>query len=182
MNNNNLKFNKTIIKQIKYNDYEINGLKYEEAIKIDKRTFIEYYFSLLKRKQLLIFTFYINNDYNSRCIKICLFLFSFALFFTVNALFFDDDTIHKIYIDKGKYSFIYQIPFIIYSTIISSIINGIIKYLSLSENDIIEIKTNKKVEMNVIKKCIKIKVILFFVFKFLLFFFLVLYILFLCYL
>ena len=74
---------------------------------------------------------------------------------------------HKIYIDKGKYSFIYQIPFIIYSTIISSIINGIIKYLSLSENDIIEIKTNKKVEINVIKKYLKIKIILFFVFKFL---------------
>ena len=83
MNKKNLQFNKTIIKQIKYNDYEINSLIYEEAIKIDKRTFIEYYFSLLKRKQLLIFTFYTNDDYNSRCIKICLFLFSFALFFTV---------------------------------------------------------------------------------------------------
>ena len=90
-----------------------------------------------------------------------------ALFFTVNTLFFDDATMHKIYIDKGKYSFIYQIPFIIYSTIISSVINSIIKYLSLSENNIIEIKTNKKVEINVIKKCIKIKIILFFVFKFL---------------
>ena len=43
--------------QYKYNEYELNNLSYEEAIQIDKRTYFQYYFCLLKRKQLIIFNF-----------------------------------------------------------------------------------------------------------------------------
>ena len=50
------KANKNKIKKI--NDYEINNLTYKKALKIDHRTFKEYYISLLKRRQILIFTFY----------------------------------------------------------------------------------------------------------------------------
>jgi len=49
----------------KYNDYEINSLSYREALKKDKRKYFEYYFSLLRKKHTLIFTFYTSNDYNS---------------------------------------------------------------------------------------------------------------------
>ena len=148
----------------KLNDHEINSLSYKEAITIDKRTFIDYYISLLKRKQMLVFTFYINDDYNSRSVKICLFLFLFALYFTVNALFFDDATMHKIYVDKGKYNFIYQIRNIIYSSLISLIIGTTVKFLSLSENVIIDIKNNNNEQKNDnIQKCLKIKIILFFI-------------------
>ena len=138
MNNNN------ILNNINYNDYEINNLSYKEAMKIDKRTYFQYYFSLLKMKHILIFTFYTNTDYNSKLIKIILFLFSFTLHFTINTLFFSDSILHKIYEDNGKYNFIYQIPNILYSTIIASFINIIIKYLSLNENSIIQLKKNKK--------------------------------------
>ena len=54
----------------------------------------------------------------------------------MNALFYNDDTIHKIYINKGTYNFLYQLSQIIYSTLISNTINTFIKYLSLSESDI----------------------------------------------
>ena len=50
---------------IKYTDSEINGFSYEKALKCDKRTYIQYYISLLKTKHLLIFTFYPMKDYNS---------------------------------------------------------------------------------------------------------------------
>ena len=167
-NNKNLKLNiKKAIEDI-YNDYEINSLIYKEALKIDKRTYLEYYFSLLRRKQILLFTFHVNNDYNSKSIKICLFLFSFALYYTVNALFFNDATMHKIYIDEGKDIFICQLSNILYSTLISSIINIIIKNLSLSEINIIEIKNNKEKEKNINKKkCLIIKFKLFFILDFL---------------
>ena len=36
------------------NDYELNSLSYEEAIKYDKRTFIQYYISLLRTKHPII--------------------------------------------------------------------------------------------------------------------------------
>ena len=128
----------------KFNDYEINSLSYQDALKYDNRTYFQYYFSLLRTKHLLILTFYTYDDYNSRIIKIILFLFSFALYYTVNALFFTDSTMHKIYEDKGTFNLIYQIPQIFYSSIISSIINTIVKTLSFSEKNIIILKKEKE--------------------------------------
>ena len=68
------------------NDYEINILEYEIALNIDKRTYLQYYWSLLKKKQLILFTFFPANDYNLISIKICLFLLSFSLYLTINIL------------------------------------------------------------------------------------------------
>ena len=90
--------------------------------------------------QLFLFSFCPNKDYNSRIIKIFLFFFFFGVNFTINTLFFTDSTIHKIYKDKGIYNIIYQIPQIFYSSIITMIISTIIKFLSLSQDNIIKLK------------------------------------------
>jgi len=156
-------------KLIYYSDYELNGLSYAEALKIDRRTYPQYYFSILRMKYLLAFAFFANNDYNSKSMKICLFLFIFSLYFTINCLFFRDSTMHKIYVDKGNFNFIYQIPQILYSSLISSAINSIVSYLSLSEKRIIEFKkdrimTEKKIR-NLIN-CLKVRFVLFFIVEF----------------
>ena len=110
-----------------------------------------------------------------------LFFLYFGAHFTTNALFFSDDTMHKLYIEKGKFDFIYQIPIILYSSLISEIISAIIKYLALSENIILEIKNIKKyiyfkkIIKNIYNK-IKFRFILFFVISFLLLFFFMYYI------
>ena len=82
---------------------------------------------------------------------------------------------HKIYEDEGSFNFIYQLPQIIFSTIISAIINAIVKFLSLSEKKILSIKdeqNNVKLKASKVLKCLTIKIILFFIliFSFLLFF------------
>jgi hypothetical protein len=160
-----------------YNDEELNSLSYKQALLYDKRTFIQYYWDLLKRKHLILFTFISNNDYNIFHIKLSLFLFSFSLYFTVNALFFEDKTMHKIYESKGNLDFLFKIPQVLYSTIISSFINIIIKLLALSNKDILKIKqiTNKEESLKEsakLSKILKIKFNLFFIisFVFLLFF------------
>ena len=150
------------------NDQEINSLEYEQALELDKRTFFQYYLSLIKKKQLILFTFLPSNDYNLISLKISLFLVSFSLYLTINAFFFNDDTMHKIYKDSGAFNIIYQIPQILYSSITSSVINILLKTLSLSEKDIIKIKQEKDVEnyskkSKEIEKCIKIKFIIFFI-------------------
>ena len=129
-----------------YIDKEINSFNYEKARQFDNRTYIQYYASLIRTKHLLIFSFFTKNDYNSRINKICHFFFSFALFYTINSFFFQDSEIHKIYEDKGSFDFIYQIPQIIYSTIISSIITFITKFLSLSDSKIISLKESKNID------------------------------------
>ena len=155
-----------------FNDYELNSLSYEDALKFDKRTYLEYYLSLIRTKQLIVFTFYTYSDYNCKIIKIFLFFIAFALFYIVNALFFNDSTMHQIYEDQGAFNFIYQIPQILYSTIISVVIKTILNILSLTEKDIIEIKNQKNLEsaneeMKKKQKKLLIKFILFFSFSFL---------------
>ena len=155
-----------------YNDRELNLLEYKEALIRDKRTYCQYYISLLKISHLLIFSFYINNkDYNSQIIKIFLFFFFFAVHFTINALFFNDDTMHKIYKEEGKFNFIYQIPIIFYSSLISGVINAIIKYFALTESLILEIKKqtiikNFEIKRKDIINRIKIRIALFFIITF----------------
>ena len=80
-----------------YIDEEINGFPYELAIQYDKRNYCAYYASLLKTQHNLICALFNNNDYNSGIIKIDLFLIGFSIEYTVNALFYNDDTMHKIY-------------------------------------------------------------------------------------
>jgi len=145
----------------------MNTLSYIDAIKYDKRSYIDYYISLIKTKHPLIFSFIPIKDYNSIIIKIDLFFLSFAIYCFINALFLDEKTIHKIYTDKGIYDFIYLIPHILYSFIIAHTLMVIIKYLSLSERNILEIKKEKIIDIaydkiSKVKKCIIIKYICFF--------------------
>ena len=135
--------NKKTEKKYDYIDYEINTISYKEALENDKRTYLQYYISLIKLKHILLFTFYSNNDYNSFPIKICLCCFSFSLNILINTLFFNDWTLHRIYEDKGTFNFKYILPQILYSIIICSIIITIVKSISLSDKNIIKIKHEK---------------------------------------
>ena len=129
---------------MEYNNVELNNLSYSLALKYDKRTFFQYYISLLKIKHIFIFTFCNNNDYNIKIIKYDLFLFGFVLSYFINTLFFNDETMQKIYKSDGSFNFIYQLPQILYSSLISSIINILVKLLALSEKTIIEYKALKE--------------------------------------
>ena len=154
-----------------YNDDELNILLYDLAKLYDKRTYCEYYISLIKTKHIIIFSFF-NNDYNSKVIKIDLFFVCFANYYTINALFFNDDTIHNIYENKGSFDFIYQIPKIIYSSLISLLLNTLLKLLALSNGRILEYKQSKANDNNKLKKelikKLKIKFILYFIISFIL--------------
>ena len=127
-----------------YIDEEINGLSYDIAVKFDKRSYWEYYESLIKTQHNLICALFNNSDYNSGIIKIDLFLIGFVIEYTINALFFNDDTMHEIYESKGEYDMETQLPIIVYSTIISYILNYPLNFLALSNDAIIEFKQSKK--------------------------------------
>ena len=91
---------------------------------------------------------------------------------------------HEIYKDKGGYNLLYRMTDILYSSFISDIISSFLEYLALTENTIIEIKKvikfwKKKKSTNITlisiekkltktKRCMKIKIALFYIFEFLL--------------
>ena len=128
---------------MEYINEELNELPYNLALQYDTRTFCQYYISLLRIKQTLIFSFYYNNDYNSKIIKIDLFFVGFSIFYTFEALFYNDDTIHNLYETKGSYGIENQLPKIIYSSIISMALNTLLKLLALSNDSIIKFKQSK---------------------------------------
>lgn len=129
-----------------FNDEELNSLVYEDAIIFDNRKYFKYYYSLIKLKHLIFFTFVLKNDYNLFIIKLSLFLFSFSLYFTINIIFFVEINIHELYQGKGKIKFLSKLPYIIYSTVISTLISYIIKRLALSHKDMLKIKKIEKKE------------------------------------
>ena len=152
-----------------YIDEELNQMDYQEAIISDKRTYCQYYWSLLKKKHMIVLTFVSINDYNVFLLKFSLFIISITLFFSINTLFYKDSTMHQIYTDKGKYNLLYQIPQILYSTMISFFMTLILKKLSLSQNELIEIKKEldhiKSQQLaDKSKKCLRIKLFSFFSF------------------
>ena len=162
----------------KFNTYiELNTLDFEKAINYDKRTIFEYYLFLIKYKNIILFSFYPMNDYNSIVIKTCIFSLSTAILYTINFSFFNETIIHKIYKLDGKYDILYFIPKIIISFIISYIITRIIQYIFLSERFIIQIKKQKNLSLakKLSKKVISdlyLKYILFFMFSYILLLFL----------
>jgi len=87
--------------------------------------------------------------------------------YTLNAMFYSETLMHKIYIESGKFNFLYQIPQMIYSSLISSFLNTIIRSLGLYQKNIIKIKKFKMEKMENKKKKelkkIKFKVLLFFI-------------------
>ena len=96
-----------------------------------------------------------------------MFFLSFSLYLVINAFFFSDSTMHKITEDNGKFDILYQIPQILYSSIISAIINILLKTLSLSEKSFLKMKKennlqNLKNEVFKVRRCIFIKFVAFF--------------------
>ena len=122
-------------------DFELNELEYDEAAKLDKRTFLQIYFSLIKREHIIIFTFLVYDDYNLIYIKISRFIFLIVSDMAMNVFFFQDESMHKLFLNYGKYDFIQQIPQIIYSTLISQLLEVFLCFLSLTDKHISNKKT-----------------------------------------
>ena len=151
-----------------FHDCEMNSFNYFEAVSYDKRTCCEYYMSLIKAKQPILFAFCPNDDYNSRLIKIGIFVLSFNIHYATNFVYFlNEKIIHKIFEDKGKYDIMFFLPYIAIAFIISHFITIIIKLIFLSDSNIIELKKHKNImeakdAISTIRRNLTIKYIIFF--------------------
>ena len=162
---------KEMEKIMEFNDDEINTLSYDLALLYDHRNYCQYYTSLIKTKHNFIFSFFYDKNYNCKIIQMDLFFIGFTIYYTVTALFYTDDTMHDIYINKGSFNIEYQLPKIIYSSLISMVLNILLKALALSNNTILNFKHNRTL-INIDKrgknliKSLRIKFILFFIISF----------------
>ena len=170
-NNYNSEMMKVIPKE-NLDNFELNNLEYNMALKLDKRSFTSIYWSILLREHLIIFTFFVRNDHNLVYVKFSRFIFIVCTDMALNVFFFADETMHKMFIDYGKYNFYQQIPQIIYSTIVSQLIQAFLSFLSMTDKHFYAIKKlpyDSKYKVFEIIKCVKIKLTIYFIFTFLMF-------------
>ena len=150
-------------------NYELNNLEYENSIKLDNRKFYEIYWSILKREHLILFTFFSFNDYNLLSIKFARFIFLACTDMALNVFFFSDDSMNTIFLTYGKYDFIQKIPQMIYTVMVSQLLEVLLCFLSLTDKYIYQIKKSKNqnlLNINKIFRIIKIKLFFFFIITF----------------
>ena len=128
---------------------------YEDAIKYEKRKFLEILCSMIVLKQKIINIFCFFSPLELKSLHICLVLFIYSCNFALNTLFYFSDKISDKYHYKGKdlylYSLINNIIICIISTILSSVIVMLLSFLINSKNeiqDIIRIKNDSKIIEN----------------------------------
>ena len=155
-------------KKIEYTDVELNSLDYKCALQYDRRTYCQYYISLLRKKHPITFAFCPIKDYNSLIIKSSLFSLSFAIYYAINFVLFNEEDIHKLYEKGGKYDIMYFLQKILISFGISYIANVILIYIFVTERNLMEIKNQPTLEaasniVEKVKKNIIIKYTLYFI-------------------
>ena len=154
-----------------YSEYEMNSLSFKDAIGVDLRTFKQIYVSFIFYNHPYFFIFNTANFYNSVYIKISLVLISFSLHYFVNSLFITKKIIHEVY-ETGNANYINKfILYIIISSIICYVLDKIIKFIFLSDNNIFSVYkealfNNAKIRAKEVRKIIFIKYLLFFIFGF----------------
>ena len=156
-----------IRKDTQYSEEDLNSVDYNTALNKDKRSFIRYYWSLIKMKQLCIFTFYTYADHNSKYVKISLFILFLAFNFVFTALFFNDNLIRIIYYYRGNTEVADHLTNIVLSSLCSIIMSYIVRFVCLSERNLMAITREKNGEERKIKveltKLLKKKLITVFV-------------------
>ena len=158
---------KNIEKDLVLNDIELNGADYDIAKAKDFRKYGQCYWSLVKNKQLFIFTFYTSDDHNLRVVKIALFILFISFYFAFTALFFNDSIMKEIYSYKGNKNAVIHVSNIILSSLCCIIMNFIVRFVSLSERDLSKIAQqknpdNRKALAEKTKRTLKIKLIILF--------------------
>jgi hypothetical protein len=156
-----------VLKDVEFTEEDLNMADYEDAKKYDKRSYMKYYWSLIKRKQIFIFTFYTSTDHNLRIVKEALLILFVTFFFAFTALFFNDKIMREIYIYKGNTDAAIYVTDIILSSLCCLFMNLIIRFVSINERDVYNIIKEKIIEERLLlaektKRCQKIKIAILF--------------------
>ena len=141
---NNIKFETNKKKQIKLFYSNIQELDYKKAIIYDKRSYIKIYWGFLINSQIILETIFNNNKLDLFIIKLSFLVFTFQISFFLNAFFYTDEYISEAYHNNEVLDFISGLPKSIYSFISSLLITNLLKLLSSSKNELINIIANNR--------------------------------------
>ena len=136
-----------------YDENEINELEFEKAIIHDKRNCCQMFWYTLKQKQLIINTFFVEDQLKPFSIKLLVLIFSFTCYFVINGFLYNEEYISQLLNNQERTVYEYimdSFERIIYSSLAGGFISVIIGFL---------FDTDKKIE-EVIEKEKKNKILL----------------------
>ena len=158
-------------------NFELNELEYEDALELDNRNFLKIYWYLVKREQIVLFTFINWNDFNLFSIKLSKLFLALCSDMAFNVFFFSDESMHKTYETGGKHDWLGHLAQIAIAMVVSQILQVFVNFLTMTDIHYYELKglkrdnkINGKKALSVIR-CIKIKIIAYIISSFLMFLF-----------
>ena len=118
-----------------------DDMEFDDAIVKDKRKFSECLIGNLKEKQMIVFTFFVDDPIKIRSMKIILFILNINLYFVIPGLFYSEEFISEIYLinEEDEHFFSYlerSIDKLIYTTLVNIIIGYIIDLFFVEEKKI----------------------------------------------
>ena len=128
---------------------------YEEALSTDKRKFGTLYLNILIQKQAILNIIIDNNKFRSRILKIIIYILSIDLYLVINGLFFSENYIDEIYLSTKEEKFFSFIPRsisrIIYTSIVTVIVNFLINCILIYEDKIRSTIIREKNDINIMR-------------------------------
>ena len=128
------------IDMTEYLNPDFDEMEYDDAIKLDKRSFCIFLIEKLKEKQIIMNTFYYKEKLIPMSIKIILLLLNIDLYFVINGLFFNEEYLSKLFNsheEETTFSFIPRsISRFFYSTMVGYIVGVIIDCIFIEEKKV----------------------------------------------
>ena len=125
---------------LNYMKKDPDDMIYEEALSEDKRKFGTAYKDILFKKQPILNIIFEDNKFRKRIMKIIIHLLTIDLYLVINGLFFSEDYIDEIYLSQKEEKFFSFIPRsidrIIYTSIVTVIVNFLINCILINEDKI----------------------------------------------
>ena len=113
---------------------------YDDVVEFDKRSFCQYLGEEIKKKQILVDSFFISGITKPRSIKILIFWLKIDLYFLINGLFYSDSYISLVFNSTEKetlFSFVSRSLYrFMYCTIVGNIIGYIMQIFLIDEIEI----------------------------------------------
>ena len=141
----NSKTNKEAIIKLSKSDYDLQDIDYDEAIIYDKRSYLRMYWGFLLDSQIILGTFFTVNHLDLFVIKLSFLVCTFQISFFLNALFYTDEYISDAYHNDGVLDFVSGLPKSIYSFVATLITTNLLRMLSNSKGELIEVITKRRI-------------------------------------
>ena len=131
-----------------YLKIDFDDMEYDDAVKLDKRSFCVYFTEKIKSKQIIMNTFCNKEKLIPMSIKIILLALNIDLYFVINGLFFNEEYLTEVFELDEEESFFSFLPRSIgrffYTTIVGIIVGIIIDCIFIEENKIKRIFLREK--------------------------------------